>query len=143
METKMKIEGNWNEIKSKLKEKFSQLTDEDLTFLAGKEEELLGRLARKTGLGREEIIDIFEDLKSKVSMPSAEKSQSAFKIEGNWYEVKSKLKEKFAQLTDEDLGFVQGKEDELLVRLEKKLGKKKEEITSEIDKLQKENSQHK
>jgi uncharacterized protein YjbJ (UPF0337 family) len=41
---KLQIKRNWNEIKGKLKQKYAQLTDDDLTFAEGKEEELLGRL---------------------------------------------------------------------------------------------------
>ncbi len=56
-------------------------------------------------------------------------------IKGNWNETKGKLKQKYAELTDDDLAFSEGKEDELLGRLQKKLGKAKEEIRSEIEKL--------
>ena len=49
-------------------------------------------------------------------------------FKGSWNELKGKLKQKYAQLTDQDLLFVEGKEDELLGRLEQKLGKKKDEI---------------
>jgi uncharacterized protein YjbJ (UPF0337 family) len=49
-------------------------------------------------------------------------------LQGNWAEVKGKLKQKFALLTDNDLLLVQGKYDELLGRLKSKLGKTKEEI---------------
>ena len=44
---KFQIKGNWNEIKGKLKQKYAQLTDDDLTFAEGKEEELLGRLQKR------------------------------------------------------------------------------------------------
>lgn len=47
---------------------------------------------------------------------------------GNWNEIKGKLKQKFAILTDDDLMMVDGKKDELLGRLQVKLGKTKEEI---------------
>jgi uncharacterized protein YjbJ (UPF0337 family) len=47
---------------------------------------------------------------------------------GNWNEIKGKLKQKFSILTDNDLLLVEGKKDELLGRLQKKLGKTKEEI---------------
>ncbi len=57
------------------------------------------------------------------------------KIKGNWNETKGKLKQKYSQLTDDDLVFSEGKEDELLGRLQKKLGKAKEEIKSEIENL--------
>jgi uncharacterized protein YjbJ (UPF0337 family) len=53
-------------------------------------------------------------------------------FKGNWNEVKGKLKQKYAQLTDQDLLFAEGKDDELLGRLEKKLGKKKDEIRQVI-----------
>jgi uncharacterized protein YjbJ (UPF0337 family) len=55
-------------------------------------------------------------------------------LKGNWNVVKGKLKQQYAQLTDEDLTYVEGKEDELFGRLQKKLGKSKQEILSSIQK---------
>lgn len=49
------IKGNWNELKGKLKQKYSQLTDDDLMYAEGKEEELYGRLQKKLGKGKDEI----------------------------------------------------------------------------------------
>lgn len=49
-------------------------------------------------------------------------------IKGNWNEQKGKLKQKFAELTDNDLMFAEGKKDEMLGRLQTKLGKTKEEL---------------
>jgi uncharacterized protein YjbJ (UPF0337 family) len=56
-------------------------------------------------------------------------------FKGSWNEVKGKLKQKYAQLTDDDLTFAEGKDDELLGRLEKQLGKTKEELRMEIESL--------
>jgi uncharacterized protein YjbJ (UPF0337 family) len=56
-------------------------------------------------------------------------------IKGNWNELKGKLKQKYGQLTDDDLSFSQGKEEELFGRLQQKLGKTKEEIRAEIERL--------
>jgi len=53
--TKLEIKGNWNEIKGKLKQKYAQLTDDDLTFAKGKEDELLGRLQQRLGKSKEEV----------------------------------------------------------------------------------------
>ena len=53
-------------------------------------------------------------------------------IKGSWNEVKGKLKQKYAQLTDDDLLLVEGKDDELVGRLQKSLGRTKEEIRAEI-----------
>jgi uncharacterized protein YjbJ (UPF0337 family) len=54
---------------------------------------------------------------------------------GNWNEQKGKLKQKFAKLTDDDLMFAEGKKDEMLGRLQIKLGKTKEEVLRIIAEL--------
>ncbi len=51
----MELTGNWNEAKGKLKQKYANLTDDDLTFAEGKEDEMLGRLQQKTGRSKEEL----------------------------------------------------------------------------------------
>ena len=56
-------------------------------------------------------------------------------VKGSWNEVKGKLKQKYGQLTDDDLSFAEGKEDEFLGRLQQRLGKSKEELRAEIEKL--------
>ncbi|MGA2406545.1 MAG: CsbD family protein [Bacteroidales bacterium] len=49
-------------------------------------------------------------------------------VKGNWNEQKGRLKQKFAVLTDDDLMFAEGKKDEMFGKLQKKLGKTKEEL---------------
>lgn len=56
-------------------------------------------------------------------------------FKGNWNEQKGKLKQKFAILTDNDLMFTEGKKDEMFGRLQKKLGKTKEELRNIISGL--------
>ena len=56
-------------------------------------------------------------------------------LKGNWNEIKGKLKQKYGQLTDQDLMFAEGKEDELLGRLQKRLGKTKDDLRAEIEKM--------
>lgn len=56
-------------------------------------------------------------------------------VKGNWNELKGKLKQKFADLTDDDLLYVEGKEDELLGKLQIKLGKSKDEVRKMISEL--------
>ena len=60
--TKLELKGNWNEIKGKLKQKYADLTDDDLTFAEGKDDELLGRLQKKLGRTKEEIRKEIADL---------------------------------------------------------------------------------
>ena len=56
-------------------------------------------------------------------------------MKGSWNKLKGKLKQQYGNLTDDDLVFSEGKEDELLGRLQKKLGKNKEEVQQMIEKL--------
>ena len=57
------------------------------------------------------------------------------KFKGEWNELKGKLKQTYAQLNDDDLVYAKGKEDELLGRLQKKLGQKQDEIRKIIASL--------
>ena len=56
-------------------------------------------------------------------------------LKGNWNELAGKLKQQFANLTDDDLLLKEGKEEELLGRLQQKLGKTKEELRKLIAKM--------
>lgn len=60
---------------------------------------------------------------------------NSLKLKGTWNEAKGKLKQKYGELTDNDLMFAEGKEDELVGRLQKRLGKTKDEIIKEIAEL--------
>jgi uncharacterized protein YjbJ (UPF0337 family) len=56
-------------------------------------------------------------------------------LKGNWEEIKGKLKQKFATLTDNDVLLLEGKKEEMLGRLQTKLGKTKEELQKIISEL--------
>ncbi len=56
------------------------------------------------------------------------------KLKSNWNTLKGKLKQKYGDLTEDDLAYVEGKEDEFLGNLQEKLGKTKEEIAGELRK---------
>jgi uncharacterized protein YjbJ (UPF0337 family) len=56
-------------------------------------------------------------------------------LRGNWEEIKGKLKQKYAMLTDNDLKFLEGKKEEMYGRLQKKLGKSKKEFERLLSKL--------
>ena len=56
------LKGNWNEVKGKLKQKFGMLTDSDLLFAEGKQDEMLGRLQAKLGRTKTEIHKIISEL---------------------------------------------------------------------------------
>ena len=55
MANKTSVKGNWNVIKGKLKEAYGTLTDDDLMYEEGREEELYGRIQRRIGKSRDEV----------------------------------------------------------------------------------------
>ena len=57
-----RIKGNWNEIKGKLKQEYAELTDDDLIYQEGQEEELLGRIQQKIGKTKQEVSDWIDSL---------------------------------------------------------------------------------
>jgi uncharacterized protein YjbJ (UPF0337 family) len=61
--------------------------------------------------------------------------ENSSELKGNWNETKGKLKQKFALLTDNDLLLLEGKQDEMLGRLQIKLGKTKKELQTIISAL--------
>jgi len=58
----LKLKGKWNEIKGKVKQAYANLTDDDLKYEEGKDDELLGRLQQKTGKGRDELVKWLKEL---------------------------------------------------------------------------------
>ncbi len=60
--TRLNFKGSWNEVKGKLKQKYGQLTDNDLTFAEGKQDEFLGRLQQKLGKSKEDLRNEIENL---------------------------------------------------------------------------------
>ncbi|MEJ2399603.1 MAG: CsbD family protein, partial [Gammaproteobacteria bacterium] len=57
-----KLKGNWNEVKGKLKEEYGELTDDDLMYQEGKEDQLLGRIQKKTGQTKEQIKQFIDSI---------------------------------------------------------------------------------
>jgi uncharacterized protein YjbJ (UPF0337 family) len=53
---KMELKGNWNVWKGKLKKEYSQLTDDDLKYEEGKDDEFWGRVQKKTGKAKDELV---------------------------------------------------------------------------------------
>ena len=54
------IKGKWNELKGKLKQEYGDLTDDDLTYEEGKEDEMWGKLQQKIGKTKKEINSLFD-----------------------------------------------------------------------------------
>lgn len=60
---KDQLEGNWKQFKGKIKEQWGKLTDDDLDVIAGKKDQLLGKIQERQGLAKEEAEKQFEEWK--------------------------------------------------------------------------------
>ena len=60
MPNSTEIKGAWNEMKGKLKQKYAELTEDDLTYEEGKDDEMWGKLQQKLGKTKKEIMSLFE-----------------------------------------------------------------------------------
>ncbi len=58
---KLEIKGDWNQAKGKLKQKWGELTDNDLVYAEGQEDELIGRIQKRTGQTREAVEEALRD----------------------------------------------------------------------------------
>jgi uncharacterized protein YjbJ (UPF0337 family) len=65
------LEGNWNEIKGKLREKWGQLTDDDFQQIRGDAEQLIGVIQRKTGEAREAVEEYLQEISGGAASAAA------------------------------------------------------------------------
>ena len=59
---RLELKGNWNELKGKIKQAHGDLTDDDLRYEEGKDDELIGRIQKKLGKTREEVVEWLKSL---------------------------------------------------------------------------------
>lgn len=59
---KLTWQGRWNELKGKVKQQYADITDDELLYLEGKEDELIGRLQKKTGKTKDQVVDWLNSL---------------------------------------------------------------------------------
>ena len=77
-----RIQGRWKQLKGKVKEQWGKLTDDDLDVIAGKRDQLLGRIQQRHGLARDEAdrqVSVFEsrhpDNRFEESLPQRERAE--------------------------------------------------------------------
>lgn len=59
---RLRFKGEWNEVKGRLKQKYAQLTDNDLKYDEGREDELLGKMQKALGKGKDEVREIINNI---------------------------------------------------------------------------------
>jgi len=92
------LQGQWNKLKGQVKERWGQLSDDDLQIQGGNVDQLVGRIQQKTGEGRESIEKFLNDLTSRGSSAVA---QAAEAVGSYASQAGDRLKEHYGQLADQ------------------------------------------
>lgn len=78
--TTSQLQSDWNSLKGRLKQRFGQLTDDDLTFVEGKVDELLGRLQERLGVSRDDLNAMLDDLAAQGASAFAHAKAKATEV---------------------------------------------------------------
>ena len=111
--TTFAIDGSWNQIKGKLRQQFGQLTDDDVSFVEGKGDELLGRLQSKLGMGADELNDLLTGLKGELSDASDNAHEGTRELKAAAGRFADNLKGRATEVVDDLKHVVSAKADQL------------------------------
>jgi uncharacterized protein YjbJ (UPF0337 family) len=92
------LQGQWNQLRGRVKEKWGQLTDDDLQIQGGNVDQLVGRIQQKTGEGREAIERFLTDLTSRGSSTI---SQAAESVSQYASQASDRLREHYGDIADQ------------------------------------------
>jgi len=92
------LQGQWNKLRGQVKERWGQLTDDDLQIQGGNVDQLVGKIQQRTGEGREAIEKFLTDLTSRGSSTVAQAAEAV----GNYaQQAGDRLREHYGQLSDQ------------------------------------------
>jgi len=92
------LQGQWNSLRGRVKEKWGQLTDDDLQMHGGNIDQLVGRIQQRTGEGRESIERFLTDLTSKGSSTIAQTAEAV----GNYaHQATDRLRDQYGRLSNQ------------------------------------------
>jgi len=91
------LQGQWNTLRGKVKEKWGQLTDDDLQIQGGNVDQLVGRIQQKTGEGREAIERFLNDLTARGSSAIA---QAAETMSGYAQQAGERFRDRYGDIAD-------------------------------------------
>jgi uncharacterized protein YjbJ (UPF0337 family) len=92
------LQGQWNQLKGQVKERWNQLTDEDLQISGGNVDQLVGRIQQRTGEGREAIEQYLTDLTSRGASTL---SQATEAVRGFANQAGDRFRDTYGQVTDQ------------------------------------------
>jgi len=92
------LQGQWNNLKGQVKQRWGQLTDDDLQIQGGNVDQLVGKIQQRTGEGREAIEKSLTELTSRGSSTISQAAETV----GNYaHQASDRLREHYGQLSDQ------------------------------------------
>jgi uncharacterized protein YjbJ (UPF0337 family) len=92
------LQGQWNRLRGQVKEKWGQLTDDDLQIQGGNVDQLVGRIQQKTGEGREAIEKFLNDLTSRGGSAVAQAAESVSQFA---QQAGDRLRDRYGDMADQ------------------------------------------
>jgi uncharacterized protein YjbJ (UPF0337 family) len=92
------LQGQWNKLKGQVKEKWGQLTDDDLQISGGNVDQLVGRIQQKTGVARDAIEKFLNDLTQHGGSAVAQAAQAVGDFS---HKAGDRLRESYGQVSEE------------------------------------------
>lgn len=133
--------GRWHEIKGRIKEKWAQLTDDDLLEIEGNQEKLKGIVEKRYGIEQEQAkknVDAFyEDLNKHLKIQKKDVNMyitlNPNIWKGRWHKIKGAAKKQWGKLTDDDLLQIEGDQEKLRGIVQKRYGVDQERAAQEVN----------
>ncbi len=91
------LQGQWNQIRGQVKQKWGQLTDDDLQIQGGNVDQMVGRIQQRTGEGREAIENYLTDLTSRGASTIAQATEA---VSGMAHQAGERLREGYSQVAE-------------------------------------------
>ena len=122
-----RFEGKWHEFKGRVREKWGELTDDDVDRIEGSSEQLAGLIQQAYGREKEEA-----EKEAKSFIWDLQKEAWSNQLAGSWTMAKGKVKEKWGKLTENEVTEIDGSADRLLGAIQKEYGIEQGEAAAEM-----------
>jgi uncharacterized protein YjbJ (UPF0337 family)/gas vesicle protein len=145
------FQGQWNQLKGDVKQKWGKLTDDDMTRMEGDYDKFLGRIQERYGYGRERAEqeanswmrehkstrDRFSSQQSSAGQSSISGAGMAMNkdtFKGQWNQMKGEIKKQWGKLTNDDMTRIEGDYDKFLGRMQERYGYTRAQAEQEANK---------
>lgn len=126
------LEGKWKQVKGSFREKWGDITDDELEVAAGKKDKLVGLLQEHYGMSKEKAELAIENWSHRTDLPDTMESVWNT-VQGRWTELVGHFKEEYGQTVDDDLTESKGRRDVLAGMIQREYNVSRGEAYEMVD----------